>query len=61
MASRAFQWGILARFAKIPTFHISVLKEDATMSHLMLRISIALTLFLMADGIAHASKIIGNG
>jgi len=31
------------------------------MSHLMLRISIALTVFLMAEGIAHAGKIIGNG
>lgn len=31
------------------------------MSYLMLRISIALTLFLTADGVAFASKIIGNG
>ncbi len=31
------------------------------MSHLMLRISLALTLFLLADGVAFASKIIGNG
>jgi hypothetical protein len=31
------------------------------MSCLMLRISIALTVFFMADGVALASKIIGNG
>jgi hypothetical protein len=31
------------------------------MSYLMLRISIALSLFFMADGVAHAAKIIGNG
>lgn len=31
------------------------------MSYLMLRISVALTIFLMADGVALASKIIGNG
>lgn len=31
------------------------------MSYLTLRISIALTMFLMADGVALASKLIGNG
>lgn len=31
------------------------------MSYLMLRISIVLTLLLMADGVAFASEIIGNG
>lgn len=52
---------ILARSAKVPTSDVSVPKEDANMGYLMLRISIALTVFLMADGIALASKIIGNG
>jgi hypothetical protein len=51
----------LAGPAKIPTSYASVLKEDASMSHPMLRISIALTMFLMAEGVALASKIIGNG
>lgn len=40
---------------------VSAPKEDAVMSYMMLRISIALTLLLMADGVALASKIIGNG
>lgn len=31
------------------------------MTYLMLRISMALTLFLMFDGAAFAGKIIGNG
>ncbi|WP_210243620.1 hypothetical protein, partial [Mesorhizobium sp. B2-4-3] len=53
--------GILAGSAKVPTSSVSGPKEDADMSYLMFRISIALALFLMADGIAHASKIIGNG
>ncbi len=59
LLSRARQ--VLVRHARIPTSQVSVLKEDATMSPLMLRISLALTLFLMADGVALANKIIGNG
>ena len=31
------------------------------MSQLLLRVTLALSLFLMADGVAFAGKIIGNG
>lgn len=53
--------GYLQGCTRIPIFRASAPKEDAPMSYLMLRILIALALFLVADGAALAGKIIGNG